>query len=78
MSGLHLVFETSSALAAYNAMDKSTFQGQILRVMPADDRRIEPEDLGKEPPKENRLRMVKENAARDFNRSILHMNVRLA
>ena len=67
-----------SALAAYNAMDKSTFQGRILHVMPAVDKRVKPEDPGKKSLKESRLRMAKENAARDFNWSMLYMNVRLA
>ncbi|KAF9505781.1 hypothetical protein BS47DRAFT_1378243 [Hydnum rufescens UP504] len=56
-----------SALAAYKAMDKSTFQGRILH-------RVKPEDSGKKSLKENRLRVAKENAARDFNWSMLYMN----
>jgi len=64
-----------SAIVAQRAMHRSTFQGRILHVVPAVSRRTKPELDGKKSLKDQRLQKVKESANKDFNWSMLYMNV---
>ena len=65
------------ARAAYEAMNRSTFQGRILHILPAVDRRVlEESHNGKEVSlKEKRLQAAKKDAGKDFNWAMLYMNV---
>lgn len=64
-----------SALAAQQAMHKSAFQGRILYAMPAVSRRTKPELEGQKSVKDTKLQKSKEMASKDFNWSMLYMNV---
>ena len=69
-----------SALAAYEALDKTSFQGRLLHILAAVERkskeRIE-EGTGKKSLKDIRNSKRKATAGREFNWSMLYMNVRL-
>jgi multiple RNA-binding domain-containing protein 1 len=64
-----------SAIAAQRAMHRSAFQGRILHAVPAVSRRTNPELESKKSLKDQRLQKAKENASKDFNWSMLYMNV---
>src|SRR5260370_19271447 len=66
------------ARAPYEAMDKSTFQGRILHILPAADRRVKPEELHNDKEvslKEKRLQAAIKDAGNDFNLAMLYMIV---
>ncbi|KAI6143210.1 hypothetical protein BKA82DRAFT_4183819 [Pisolithus tinctorius] len=70
--------QPSSALAAYEALDKKSFQGRLLHILPAVDRKAKFEvtegDGKKRSLKEERDAKRKATAGRDFNWSMLYMN----
>lgn len=70
----------SSALAAYEGLDKKPFQGRLLHILPAMDRKGKPEALDpgdkKLSIKDERKAKRKATAGREFNWSMLYMNVR--
>lgn len=69
-----------SALAAFEALDKTSFQGRILHILPAVDRKGKaPETEAaarKKSLKEERNSKRKAAAGREFNWAMLYMNVR--
>ncbi|KAF9221790.1 hypothetical protein BS17DRAFT_710679 [Gyrodon lividus] len=70
--------QSSSALAAYEALDKKSFQGRLLHILPAVDRKgkfevVEAEDK-KRSMKDERNAKRKVTAGREFNWSMLYMN----
>ncbi|KAI5991208.1 hypothetical protein EDD15DRAFT_2169533 [Pisolithus albus] len=70
--------QPSSALAAYQALDKKSFQGRLLHILPAVDRpgklEVTDRDGKKSSLKEERNAKRKGMAGRDFNWSTLYMN----
>lgn len=72
--------DPSNAVAAYEALDKMSFQGRLLHVLPAVDRRGKPEvvdgDEKKKTLKEERDAKRKGIAGKEFNWAMLYMNVR--
>ncbi|KAL4248789.1 Multiple RNA-binding domain-containing protein 1 [Abortiporus biennis] len=65
------------ALAAYEALDKKSFQGRLLHVLPAVDRKgkIEVEEVGrKKTVKEDKEGKRKAAAGKEFNWGMLYMN----
>ncbi|EMD35195.1 hypothetical protein CERSUDRAFT_116663 [Gelatoporia subvermispora B] len=73
--------QPSSAVAAFEALDKASFQGRLLHVLPAVDRRgkeKEGEGAGdagrKKTLKEERDAKRKASAGREFNWAMLYMN----
>ena len=74
--------QPSSALAAYEGLDKKSFQGRLLHILPAVDRKGKPEALDtsdkKLTIKDERKAKRKATAGREFNWSMLYMNVRRA
>ena len=74
--------QPSSALAAYDALDKKSFQGRLLHVLPAVERKGKIEviegDEKKKSLKDERNAKRKATAGRDFNWGMLYMNVRQA
>ncbi|KAG1873347.1 hypothetical protein C8R48DRAFT_753415 [Suillus tomentosus] len=70
--------EPTSALSAYEALDKASFQGRLLHIIPAVDRKgkfevVEGEGK-KQTLKDERSSRRKATAGRDFNWSMLYMN----
>ena len=69
-----------SALAAYEALDKTSFQGRLLHILPAVDRKgkvAEGENDGKQRSlKQDREAKRKTTAGKEFNWAMLYMNVR--
>ena len=74
--------QPSAALSAYETLDKKSFQGRLLHVLPAVDRKDKPEgpDAGKQKSSLRDERKAKRKAAagHEFNWSMLYMNVRQA
>lgn len=73
----------SDAVTAFEALDKKSFQGRLLHVLPAVDRKgkeKEGEGAGdagrKKSLKEERDAKRKASAGREFNWAMLYMNVR--
>ncbi|KAF8549405.1 hypothetical protein OG21DRAFT_1470054 [Imleria badia] len=70
--------QPSSALAAYEGLDKKSFQGRLLHILPAVDRKGKPEALDpgnkKMLVKDERKAKRKATAGREFNWSMLYMN----
>lgn len=69
-----------SALQAYKEMDKSSFQGRILHVLPAVDRnpKTDTRDSSKRATlKDEKMELKKGEAGKGFNWSSLYMNVSL-
>jgi multiple RNA-binding domain-containing protein 1 len=71
--------QPSSALAAYEALDKRSFQGRLLHILAAVDRKnksevVEGEGQGKSLKNEKNAKR-KANASKEFNWSMLYMNV---
>ncbi|KIJ64334.1 hypothetical protein HYDPIDRAFT_112328 [Hydnomerulius pinastri MD-312] len=70
--------QSSSALAAYEALDKKSFQGRLLHILPAVDRKgkFEVVEAGdkKKSLKDERNAKRKATAGREFNWSMLYMN----
>jgi multiple RNA-binding domain-containing protein 1 len=74
--------QPSCALAAYEALDKRTFQGRLLHILPAVDRKgkfqvEEGEGAAnkKRTLKDERNTKRKATAGREFNWAMLYMNV---
>lgn len=72
--------QPTCALAAYETLDRKAFQGRLLHVLAAVDRkgkvRVE-EREGKKSLKDEKENKRKAVAGREFNWSMLYMNVRL-
>ena len=70
------------ALGAYEALDKTSFQGRLLHILPAVDRRGKVEDAEgdgkKRTVKQDRDVKRKAAAGKEFNWAMLYMNVRTA
>ncbi|KAI0035542.1 hypothetical protein K488DRAFT_43140 [Vararia minispora EC-137] len=70
--------QTSAALAAYEALDKRSFQGRLLHIIGAVDRKdklvIESEGGKKNSLKSGRSAKRKAGAGKEFNWSMLYMN----
>lgn len=68
------------AVAAYEALDKTSFQGRLLHVLPAVDRKGKVEvvegDGKKRTVKQDRDAKRKAGAGKEFNWAMLYMNVR--
>ena len=68
------------ALAAYEALDKTSFQGRLLHILPAVDRRGKmesgEEDGKRRSLKQDRDAKRKATAGKEFNWAMLYMNVR--
>ncbi|CAL1696264.1 unnamed protein product [Somion occarium] len=65
------------ALSAYEALDKKSFQGRLLHILPAVNRKgkVEVEDVGKKRNlKEDREAKRKATAGKEFNWGMLYMN----
>ena len=78
--GLAYVTFTRSthALAAYEALDKKSFQGRLLHILAAVDRKAKFEVLegdGKKSVKDEKNAKRKAMAGKEFNWSMLYMNV---
>ena len=69
--------DPENAVVAYTALDKKSFQGRLLHILPAVDRRgrVTVEEIGKKTLKEEREAKKKATAGREFNWSMLYMNV---
>ena len=71
-----------AALAAYEALDKTSFQGRLLHILPAVDRKGKVDEGDAEGKKrtlkEDRETKRKAAAGKEFNWAMLYMNVRLA
>ncbi|KAG9316576.1 hypothetical protein JVU11DRAFT_2629 [Chiua virens] len=70
--------QPSSALSAYEALDKASFQGRLLHILPAVDRKGQPggSEIGDNrlSIKDERKAKRKTTAGREFNWSMLYMN----
>ncbi|EIW74821.1 RNA-binding domain-containing protein [Coniophora puteana RWD-64-598 SS2] len=69
--------EGASALSAYESLDKKSFQGRVLHILPAVDRIPKPEQPGddkKRSVKDQKAAQRKVTAGREFNWSMLYMN----
>ena len=69
-----------AALAAYEALDKTSFQGRLLHILPAVDRKGKV-DEGDAEGKKRTLKQDRETkrkaaAGKEFNWAMLYMNVR--
>ncbi|KAH9943660.1 hypothetical protein B0H21DRAFT_810303 [Amylocystis lapponica] len=67
----------TSALAAFEALDKSSFQGRLLHILPAVDRRAKTEestDGKRKTLKQEKDTKRKTGAGREFNWAMLYMN----
>lgn len=80
----YITYENAqSALDAYEALDRKSFQGRLLHILAAVDRRprnserIEDGEGRKKSVKEEREGKRKADAGREFNWGMLYMNVRL-
>ena len=69
----------TDALAAYEALDKKSFQGRLLHILPAVDRKAKFEvlegDEKKKSVKDEKSAKRKVMAGKEFNWSMLYMNV---
>jgi multiple RNA-binding domain-containing protein 1 len=70
----------AGALSAYDTLDKRSFQGRLLHIIGAVDRRgnlaVEGEEGKKKSLKKERDAKRKTGAGKEFNWSMLYMNVR--
>jgi len=70
----------TDALAAYEALDKRPFQGRLIHILGAVDRRgntnAEGGDTKRKTVKDERMARKKGLAGKEFNWSMLYMNVR--
>ena len=68
------------AVAAFDAMDGTSFQGRLLHILPAVDRqsqkKVDDTDTKKRTVKGERAQKRKETSGKDFNWAVLYMNVR--
>lgn len=65
------------AVGAYQTLDKKSFQGRLLHILGAVDRRgnIAVEDVKKRSVKQEKDKQRKDTAGREFNWGMLYMNV---
>lgn len=74
--------QPTSALSAYETLDKKSFQGRLLHIIPAVDRKGKFEVVDgegkKKSLKDEKNSRRKATAGREFNWSMLYMNVREA
>ena len=72
--------QPSSAIAAYEALDRKSFQGRLLHILGAVDRKgnvqVEESEGRKKTVKDEKLAKRKAMAGKEFNWSMLYMNVR--
>lgn len=72
--------KAADAVSAYDALDRKSFQGRLLHILPAVDRKggfqVEEGEARKRSLKEERNAKRKVGAGQDFNWSMLYMNVR--
>ncbi|KAL6308826.1 hypothetical protein BKA93DRAFT_822110 [Sparassis latifolia] len=69
--------QPASALAAYEVLDKTSFQGRLLHILPAVDRKAKIEGEGdgiQKTVKEQRDAKRKAGAGKEFNWAMLYMN----
>ncbi|KIP06573.1 hypothetical protein PHLGIDRAFT_106837 [Phlebiopsis gigantea 11061_1 CR5-6] len=68
--------DPENAVTAYAALDKKSFQGRLLHILPAVDRRgrVTVEEVGRKTLKEEREAKKKNTAGKEFNWSMLYMN----
>ncbi|OAX43051.1 hypothetical protein K503DRAFT_232040 [Rhizopogon vinicolor AM-OR11-026] len=76
---MYVTFEQpTSTLSVYEALDKKSFQGRLLHIIPAIDRKgkfeVEDGEGKKKSLKDERNSRRKAMAGREFNRSMLYMN----
>ena len=68
------------AVAAYDAMDGTSFQGRLLHILPAVDRQVQKKSDDTDPKnrtvKGERAQKRRETSGKDFNWAVLYMNVR--
>jgi len=68
------------AVAAFDAMDGTSFQGRLLHILPAVNRQGQMKADDADPKsrtlKEGRAQKRKETSGKDFNWAVLYMNVR--
>ncbi len=69
--------QISNAIAAYEALDKKSFQGRLLHILGAVDRSGKVEVETKKNLKDEKAAKRKLAAGKDFNWSMLYMNVGL-
>lgn len=69
--------DPSNAVTAYNALDKKSFQGRLLHILPAVDRKGKTSDQSGKPKtvKEDKEAKRKATAGKAFNWAMLYMNV---
>jgi len=65
-------------LAAYEALDKKSFQGRLLHILGAVDMQGKVEVEGKRGLKDEKAAKRKAAAGKEFNWSMLYMNVRIS
>jgi multiple RNA-binding domain-containing protein 1 len=74
--------QPSCALEAYQALDGKSFQGRLLHILAAVDRKsksvVEDGEGKKKTLKAEKFQKQKAAAGKEFNWSMLYMNVRLA
>ena len=73
--------QPADALKAYEVLDKTSFQGRLLHILPAVDRKGRPTEgeghvSGKKSLKAEKAAQRKAGASREFNWGMLYMNVR--
>lgn len=71
--------QPTAALAAYETLDRKSFQGRLLHILGAVDRKgniaVEDADGKKKSLKDERGEKKKATAGKEFNWSMLYMNV---
>ena len=71
--------QPSNALAAYEALDKKSFQGRLIHILGAVDKQGKVEAEGrKKGLKDEKAAKRKAAAGKEFNWSMLYMNVRIS
>jgi len=72
--------QPTSALKAYESLDKNSFQGRLLHILPAAERKdrsqVEENETKKRTFKSENHAKKKANAGREFTWAMLYMNVR--
>ena len=68
--------KSADALSAYEKLDRTSFQGRLIHILGAVDRKGNEAGGRKKTVKEEKLAKWKANAEKDFNWSMLYMNVR--
>lgn len=69
--------DPENAVAAFETLDRKSFQGRLLHVLPAVDRKgkVTVQEVGKRSVKEERDTKKKAMAGKEFNWGMLYMNV---